>query len=172
MTAVTQSESRRLQLMTGRINLNAPLSGRARETTEQYTEDVVITRQKVYRRAAGAHGRWQEFPASAAKGGIPTDRLPRYVRLMLGHGGSVRQGDENIRVSARLTAEDIETVDAVVGRHLHSATAIDTDAWIDRVGRVVRVRQTLHFASGPDVENSITLADFAGAVVIGAPAAD
>ncbi|MGW1554882.1 hypothetical protein ACWCQX_51910, partial [Streptomyces sp. NPDC002346] len=38
--AVTQSGPRRLQLMVGRINLNAPLTGRTTDKTEQYTEDV------------------------------------------------------------------------------------------------------------------------------------
>lgn len=71
LRAITQSGPRRLQLMEGRVNLNAPFTGRTTDTTEQYTEDVVITRQKVYRRATGTHGPWQEFPASAAKGVYP-----------------------------------------------------------------------------------------------------
>lgn len=169
--AVTQSEARRLQLMVGRINLNAPLTGRTTDTTEQYTEDVVITRQKVYRRASGSHGVWQEFPASAAKGGIPTDRLPQYVHVMLGHNGTVHQGSEPIRVSARLTPKDIESVDRTVGRNLGPASTIDTDVWIDKEGRIVRVRQDIHFESHPDIQGTLTLTDFMSAVSVSAPVA-
>lgn len=171
LRAVTKSGPRRLQLMEGRVNLNAPFTGRTTETTEQYTEDVVITNQKVYRRATGTHGPWQEFPASAAKGGVPTDRLPQYVRLMLGHGASVQQDGEPMRVSARLTPKDIESVDRAVGRNLRPATAIDADAWVDNEGRVVRVRQKIHFASDPDIEATITFTDFKNAVPVDAPAA-
>ncbi|MFJ3229188.1 hypothetical protein ACIPJS_38370 [Streptomyces sp. NPDC086783] len=171
LRAITQSGPRRLQLMEGRVNLNAPFTGRTTDTTEQYTEDVVITRQKVYRRATGTHGEWQEFPASAAKGGIPTDRLPQYVRLMLGHSASVHQGSEPLRVSARLTPKDVEAVDRTVGRNLRPATAIDAEAWIDNEGRVVRVRQKIHFASDPDIEGTITFTDFKNAMSVNAPAA-
>ncbi|MFG2598185.1 hypothetical protein [Streptomyces sp. NPDC048462] len=157
--------------MEGRVNLNAPFTGRTTDTTEQYTEDVVITRQKVYRRATKAHGPWQEFPASAAKGGIPTDRLPQYVRLMLGHRASVHQDSEPVRVSARLTPKDVESVDRAVGRNLRPATTIDADAWIDDEGRVVRVRQQIHFASNPDIEATITLTDFKNPTPVNAPAA-
>ncbi|MFE7331870.1 hypothetical protein ACFU8W_44705 [Streptomyces sp. NPDC057565] len=169
--AVTQSGPRRLQLMVGRINLNAPLTGRTTDKTEQYTEDVVITRQKVYRRASGSHGVWQEFPASAAKGGIPTDRLPQYVHLILGHSGSVHRGSEPVRVSARLTPKNIESVDRTVGRNLRPATAIDADVWIDKEGRIVRVRQDIHFASDPDIQNTLTLTDFKSPVSVSAPVA-
>ncbi|MFF1839042.1 hypothetical protein ACFVXE_33410 [Streptomyces sp. NPDC058231] len=169
--AVTQSGPRRLQLMVGRINLNAPLTGRTTEKTEQYTEDVVITRQRVYRRASGSHGSWQEFPASAAKGGIPTDRLPQYVRLILGHSGSVHRGSEPVRVSARLTPKDVESVDRTVGRNLRPATAIDADVWIDKEGRIVRVRQDIHFASAPDIQGTLTLTDFKSAVSVSTPVA-
>lgn len=170
LRAITQSGPRRLQLMEGRVNLNAPFTGRMTETTEQYAEDVVITRQKVYRRATGTHGPWQEFPASAAKGGIPTDRLPQYVRLMLGHSASVRQDREAMRVSARLTPKDVESVDRTVGRNLRPATTIDAEAWIDNDGRVVRVRQKIHFASDPDIEATITFTDFKDAMPVNAPA--
>ncbi|MFD7530527.1 hypothetical protein ACFV8E_23510 [Streptomyces sp. NPDC059849] len=171
LRAITRSGPERLQLMEGRVNLNAPFTGRTTDTTEQYTEDVVITRQKVYRRATGTHGPWQEFPASAAKGGIPTDRLPQYVRLMLGHGASVHRDSEPVRVSARLTPKDVESVDRTVGHNLRPATTIDADAWIDSAGRVVRVRQRIHFASGPDIEATITFTDFKNAVPVNAPAA-
>ncbi len=170
LRAITRSGPRRLQLMEGRVNLNAPFTGRTTDTTEQYTEDVVITRQKVYRRATGTHGPWQEFPASAAKGGIPTDRLPQYVRLMLGHNASVHQDSEPMRVSARLTPKDVESVDRPVGGNLRPATTIDADAWIDNEGRVVRVHQKIHFASGPDIEATITFTDFKNAVPVNAPA--
>ncbi|MFE9967557.1 hypothetical protein ACWD8L_31795 [Streptomyces sp. NPDC005133] len=170
--AVTRSGTgRRLQLMVGRINLNAPLTGRTTDKTEQYTEDVVITRQKVYRRASGTHGVWQEFPAAAAMGGIPTDRLPQYVRLILGHSGSVHRGSEPVRVSAHLAPKDIESVDRTVGRNLHPASAIDTDVWIDKEGRIVRVRQDIHFASQPDIQNTLTLTDFKSVVPVSAPVA-
>lgn len=171
LRAITQSGPRRLQLMEGRVNLNAPFTGRTTDTTEQYTEDVVITRQKVYRRATGTHGPWQEFPASAAKGGIPTDRLPEYVRLMLGHSASVHQDSEPMRVSARLTPKDVESVDRTVGNNLRPATTIDADAWIDNEGRVVRVRQKIHFATDPDIEGTITFTDFKNAMPVNAPAA-
>ncbi|MFF5157944.1 hypothetical protein ACFY3N_17120 [Streptomyces sp. NPDC000348] len=131
----------------------------------------MITRQKVYRRASGTHGVWQEFPASVAKGGIPVDRLPQYVRLMLGHGASVHRGSEPLRVSARLTPKDIESVDRTVGRNLRPATAIDADAWINDEGRVVRVRQKIHFASDPDIEATLTLTGFKSSMPVNAPAA-
>ncbi|MFG2590374.1 hypothetical protein [Streptomyces sp. NPDC048438] len=169
LKAITQSGHKQLQLMEGRVNLNAPFTGRTTDTTEQYTEDVVITRQKVYRRATGTHGPWQEFPASAAKGGIPTDRLPQYVRLMLDHRASVHQNSEPMRVSARLTPKDIESVDRAVGRNLRPATTIDADAWIDSEGRVVRVRQKIHFASDPDIAATITFTDFKNAIPVNAP---
>ncbi|MEU6272691.1 hypothetical protein ABZ871_09770 [Streptomyces populi] len=171
LTAVTRSGTRRLQRVVGRINLNAPFTGRTTDETEQYTEDVVITRQKVYRRATGSHGAWQEFPASAAKGGIPVDRLPRYVDLILDHGGSVHRESEPVRVSGRLTPEDIESVDRVSGRNLRPATAIDVDAWIDKEGRIVRVRQDVRFTSGPGLRSTLTLTGFRSAVPVSAPAA-
>lgn len=171
LRAVTQSGSGRLQLMVGRVNLNAPLTGRTTDQTERYKEDVVITRQKVYRRASGTHGVWQEFPASAAKGGVPVDRLPQYVDLMLGHSASVHRESGPLRVSARLTPEDIESVDRTAGRNLRPATAIDADAWIDDEGRVVRVRQVIHFASDPDIQNVLTLTDFKSAVPVSTPLA-
>lgn len=171
LRAVTQSGSRRLQLMEGRVNLNAPFTGRTTDITEGYTEDVVITRQKVYRRASGTDDAWQEFPASAAKGGIPADRLPQYVRLMLAHGACVDQESESLRVSVRLTPKDIETVDRIVGGNLRPATAIDAEAWIDDEGRVVRVRQKVHFASAPDIEATITLTDFESAMPVRPPVA-
>ncbi|WP_327173567.1 hypothetical protein OG471_00620 [Streptomyces sp. NBC_01336] len=170
LRAITQSGTRRLQLMEGRVNLNAPLTGRTTDTTEQYTEDVVITRQKVYRRATGTHGPWQQFPASVAKGGIPTDRLPQYVRLMLAHSATVHQDSEPLRVSARLTPKDVESVDRTVGRNLRPATTIDADAWIDNQGRVVRVRQIIHFVSDPDIEATITFTDFKNPTPVNAPA--
>ncbi|MGW5372396.1 hypothetical protein ACWER6_09195 [Streptomyces sp. NPDC004009] len=157
--------------MEGRVNLNAPFTGRTTDRTEEYTEDVVITRQKVYRRASGTHGAWQEFPASAAKGGIPVDRLPQYVRLMLGHSATVHRGSEPLRVSARLTPEDIKSVDMTAGRNLRPATAVDADAWINDEGRVVRVRQKIHFASGPDIQATLTLTDFQSSVSVNAPVA-
>lgn len=171
LKAITQSGTRQLQLMVGRINLNAPLTGRTTDKTEQYAEDVVITRQKVYRRAIDSHGVWQKFPASVAKGGIPTDRLPQYARLILGHGGSVDRGSEPVRVSAHLTPKDIESVDRTVGRSLRPATTIDADVWIDKEGRVVRVRQDIHFASDPDIRNTLTLTDFKSTVSVSAPVA-
>ena len=171
LKAVTQTGPRRLQLMVGRINLNAPLTGRTTEKTEQYTEDVVITRQKVYRRASGSHGVWQEFPASAAKGGVPTDRLPQYAQLILRHGGSVYRGKEPVRVSARLTPKDIESVDRTAGRNLRPATEIDAAVWIDKEGRIVRVRQVIHFASHPDIQATLTLTDFKSAFAVSAPVA-
>jgi hypothetical protein len=171
LRAITQSGPRRLQLMEGRVNLNAPFTGHTTDTTEQYTEDVVITQQKVYRRATGTDGPWQEFPASTAKGGVPVDRLPQYVRLMLSHRASVRQDSELMRVSARLTAKDVESIDRIAGQNLRPATMIDADAWIDNVGRVVRIRQKIHFASDPDVDATITFTDFKSPMPVNAPAA-
>ncbi|MEU1350358.1 hypothetical protein [Streptomyces sp. NPDC005795] len=171
LRALTHSGTRQLQLMEGRVNLNAPFTGRTTDTTEQYTEDVVITRQKVYRRATGTYGPWQQFPAPVAKGGIRTDRLPQYVRLMLGHSASVHQDSAPLRVSARLTPKDVESVDRAVGRNLRPATTIDADAWIDNEGRVVRVRQKIHFASHPDIEATITFTDFKNPTPVNAPAA-
>ncbi|MET7519799.1 hypothetical protein ABZS88_41810 [Streptomyces sp. NPDC005480] len=170
LKAVTQSGTRRLQLMVGRINLNGPLTGRTTDRTEQYTEDVVYTPHHVYRRASGSDGAWQKFPASTGKGGIPTDRLPRYVRLVLDRGGKVSGSSEPVRVSARLTPKDIESVDKTVGRNLRPATSIGTDVWVDEEGRVVRVRQDIHFASGPDVRNTLTLSRFERAVSVRTPA--
>ncbi|MGY3684691.1 hypothetical protein [Streptomyces sp. TE33382] len=92
---------------------------------------------------------WQEFPASAAKGGIPMDRLPQYVHLMLDRSASVHRGSEPMRVSARLTPKDIESVDRTAGRNPNPATAIDAEVWIDEEGRIVRVRQEIRFASDP-----------------------
>ncbi|MFI0961882.1 hypothetical protein ACH4S8_10810 [Streptomyces sp. NPDC021080] len=169
--AVTQSGTRRLQHVTGRVNLNAPFTGRTTDETEQYTEDVVITRQKVYRRATGSHGVWQEFPASVAKGGIPVDRLPQYVELILEHGGSVHRGSEPVRVSGRLTPKEIESVDRTSGRNLRPATAIDADVWIDEEGRIVRVRQDVRFTSDPGFRSTLTLTDFESAVPVSAPPA-
>ncbi|MER5291964.1 hypothetical protein ABT382_07730 [Streptomyces pharetrae] len=169
LRAVTQSGVRRLQLMEGRVNLNAPLTGRMKDTTEQYTEDVVITRQKVYRRASGTHGPWQEFPASAAKGGLPVDRLPQYVHLMLAHSATVHRESEPVRVAARLTPEDIESVDKTTARNLDPATAIDAEVWIDEEGRIARVRQVIHFASGPGIQATLTLTDFASAISVSTP---
>jgi len=171
MKAVTQSGPTRLQLVVGRINLNAPLTGRTTETTEQYTEDVVITQQKVYRRASGSHGVWQQFPASTAKGGLPVDRLPQYVHLMLDHSASVHRASEPVRVSARLTPEDIESVDKTTGRNLGPATTIDAEAWIDEEGRVVRVRQKMHFTSDPDIQATLTLNDFESVISVSTPVA-
>ncbi|MFF1837996.1 hypothetical protein ACFVXE_27875 [Streptomyces sp. NPDC058231] len=90
---------------------------------------------------------------------------------MLGHGASVHQGSEPVRVSARLTPKDVEAVDRTVGRNLRPATAIDADAWIDNEGRVVRVHQKIHFASDPDIEATITFTDFKNAMPVNAPAA-
>ncbi|MEU9558300.1 hypothetical protein [Streptomyces fumanus] len=171
LTAVTQSGTRRLQLMEGRVNLNAPFTGRTTDTTEEYTEDVVYTRRTVYRRASGTQGMWQEFPASAAKGGIPTDRLPQYVRLMLGHRASVHRKSEALEVSAHLNPKDIESVDRTVGRNLRSATAIDAEAWINDEGRIVRLHQKIHFASGPDIDATLTLTDFKSPMPVNAPTA-
>ncbi|MEY2241943.1 hypothetical protein AB8A21_03125 [Streptomyces sp. BF23-18] len=171
LDAVTRSGAKQLQHMAGRINLNAPLTGRTTDETEQYTEDVVMTRQKVYRRATGSHGVWQEFPASTAKGGVPVDRLPQYVRLVLTHGGLVHRGSEPIRVSARLTPRDIESVDKISGRNLRPATAVDADVWVDKDGRITRVRQVVHFASDPDLRIVLTLTDFKSAISVGAPVA-
>lgn len=173
LDSVTRTGTRRLQHMAGRINLNTPLTGRTTDETEQYTEDVVITRQKVYRRASGSHGVWQEFPAATAKGAIPVDRLPQYVRLILERGGSVHRGSEPVRVSARLTPKDVESIDGVSGRNLRSATAIDTDVWVDKEGRIVRIRQSIHFASDSDsdIQNTLTLTDFKSAVPVTAPVA-
>ncbi|MCS0603655.1 hypothetical protein NX794_20910 [Streptomyces sp. LP11] len=170
LRAVTQTGTRRLQLVEGRVNLNAPLTGRTAERTEQYAEDVVITRRKVYRRARGTHGVWQEFPASAAKGGIPVDRLPQYLRLMLGHGASVHQGSEPVRVSARLTPKDVASVDRTTGRNLSPATTIDAQVWIDKEGSIVRVRQQIHFVSASDIQATLTLTDFRSAMSVSAPA--
>jgi hypothetical protein len=171
LDAVTTSGGTRLQHMAGRINLNAPLTGRTTEKTQQYREDVVITREKVYRRPTGSHGAWQEFPASAAKGGIPVDRLPQYARLLLRRGGSVHRSGELVRVSARVVPDDVASVDRVSGRNLKGATAIDADVWIDQDGRVVRVRQDIHLASGPDVTGTLTLSDFKSPIAVGTPAA-
>ncbi|MFJ3088716.1 hypothetical protein [Streptomyces sp. NPDC086838] len=169
LEAVTRSGAERLQLMEGRINLNAPLTGRTKDTTARYTEDVVMTRQKVYRRAVGTSGAWQEFPAAAAKGGIPVDRLPRFVRLMLDHGASVERGSEPLHVSARLTPKQIESVDRAVGRNLRPATSVDAEAWVDERGRVVRVRQKVHFASSADIRGSLELTAFRSAIAVSAP---
>ncbi|MFC7845084.1 hypothetical protein ACFY3O_29940 [Streptomyces sp. NPDC001046] len=169
LRAVTRSGSQRLQLTVGRINLNAPLTGRTTDRTQQYTEDVVITERTVYRRAVGAHGAWQEFPASTAKGGLPVDRLPQYVRLMLDHSTSIRQGSEAVRVSARLTPREIASVDETAGRNLGPAGAIDADAWIDGQGRVVRVRQIIHVESGSDIHATVTLTDFGKPVPVRPP---
>ncbi|MEU6389483.1 hypothetical protein [Streptomyces sp. NPDC046939] len=169
LRAVTQSGPRRLQLVEGRVNLNAPFTGRTTDRTDQYTENVVITRQKVYRRPSGTHKAWQEFPAPTAKGGIPVDRLPQYIRLMLGHSASVHQESEPLRISARLTPKDVESVDTTVGRNLRPATAIDVDAWIDREGRIVRIRQKIHFESAPDIKATITLTEFKSAMQVSAP---
>ncbi|MFF5106935.1 hypothetical protein [Streptomyces sp. NPDC000134] len=141
------------------------------DTTEEYTEDVVYTPRTVYRRASGTQGVWQEFPAAAAKGGIPTDRLPQYVRLMLGHRASVHRGSEALRVSAHLDRKDIESVDRTVARNLRTASAIDAEAWINDEGRVVRLHQKIHFASDPDIEATLTLTDFKDPMPVNAPAA-
>ncbi|MEU2250817.1 hypothetical protein [Streptomyces sp. NPDC019224] len=169
LEAVTRSGAKRLQLTEGRINLNAPLTGRTTDTTDQYTEDVVMTRRTVYRRAVGTSGAWQEFPAAVAKGGIPVGRLPQFVRLMLAHSASVEQGSEPLHVSGRLTPKQIESVDRTVGRNLRPATSVDAEAWVDEQGRVVRVRQKMHFASGPDIRASLELTDFQSAIPVNAP---
>ncbi|MGY0489175.1 hypothetical protein [Streptomyces sp. WG-D5] len=170
LDAVTRSEGKRLQHMYGRINLNAPLTGRTTDVTEHYTEDVVMTRQHVYRRAVGAGGAWQVLPAAAAKGGIPVDRLPRFVRLILDHGGRVHQREgEPVRVSGKLTPRQIETVDRTSGRNLRSVTTVDAEVWVDEEGRVVRVREGLRFADGPLVRNTITLSGFQGPVAVARP---
>ncbi|MBO1330714.1 hypothetical protein J3486_05510 [Streptomyces sp. VRA16 Mangrove soil] len=172
LDAVTQSGTRRLQHMTGRINLNAPLTGRTKDKTEQYTEDVVMTRRHVYRRATGTHGTWQTFAASTAKGGIPTDRLPQYARLVLDHGGAVHRNAEPLRVSGRLTPKDVEKVDRTSGRNLRPATSIDADVWLDKQGRIVEVRQTIHFASRSPIRNTLTLTDFQKPMAVRSPAAN
>ncbi|WP_329022645.1 MULTISPECIES: hypothetical protein [unclassified Streptomyces] len=73
--------------------------------------------------------------AQYAKGGIPVDRLPQFVRLMLDHGASVERGSEPLHVSARLTPKQTESVDRTVGRNLRPATSVDAEAWIDERGR-------------------------------------
>ncbi|MFD0020718.1 hypothetical protein [Streptomyces sp. NPDC058382] len=97
------------------------------------------------------------------------DRLPQYVRLMLDHSATVHQDTDPMRVSARLTPKNIESVDRTVGNNLRPATTIEADAWIDSEGRVVRVRQNIHFASNPDIEATVTLTDFKNATSINAP---
>ncbi|WP_420031409.1 hypothetical protein ACN2WE_00355 [Streptomyces sp. cg28] len=171
LDAVTRSGTRRLQHMTGRINLGAPLTGRTTDKTEQYTEDVVMTRKHVYRRAVGTHGEWQIFSAAVAKGGIPTDRLPQYTRLILDHNGTVHQGTEPLRVSGRLTPKDIEKVDKTTGRNLRPATSIDADVWLDKKGRIVRVRQVIHLPSQPTVHNTLSLTDFKQPISVRVPGA-
>ncbi|MGY5034682.1 hypothetical protein ACWC9U_28290 [Streptomyces sp. 900116325] len=76
-----------------------------------------------------------------------------------------------MRVSASLSPKDIESVDRAVGRNLRPATAIDADVWIDKDGRIVRVHQDIHFASDPDIQNTLTLTDFKSVVSVSAPAA-
>ncbi|MFG2440592.1 hypothetical protein [Streptomyces sp. NPDC048508] len=169
LDAITKSGTRRLQHMVGRINLNAPLTGRTTDETEQYTEDVVMTPQKVYRQATGSHSGWQEFPASTAKGGVPVDRLPQYARFILRHGGSVHGGSDAMRVSARLTPKEIESVDRVSGRNLRPATGIDVKVWIDRKGRIVRVNEEVHFKSDADIQITLILNDFKSPVSVKAP---
>lgn len=67
-------------------------------------------------------------PRVGGKGGVPADRLPQYVRLILAHSASVHQDSEPLRVSARLTPKDVESVDRTVGLNLRPATTIDVDA--------------------------------------------
>ncbi|MFC8260059.1 hypothetical protein ACFUNF_21155 [Streptomyces sp. NPDC057291] len=74
-------------------------------------------------------------------------------------------------MSARLTPKNFESIDRTVGRNLRPATAIDADVWIDKEGRIVRVRQDIHFASDPDIQNTLTLTDFKSAVSVSAPVA-
>ncbi|WP_393086601.1 hypothetical protein [Streptomyces sp. LN704] len=74
-------------------------------------------------------------------------------------------------MSARLTPEDLEAVDRTIGRNLRPATTIDAAVWIDKEGRVVRVRQDIHFASDADIHSTLTLSDFRSAVAMGAPVA-
>ncbi|MCX4450774.1 hypothetical protein [Streptomyces sp. NBC_01789] len=169
LRAVTQSGSDRLQLMEGRLNLNAPLTGRTTDTTAQYTEDVVITREKVYRRAVGTRGAWQEFPAATAKGGVPVDRLPQFVRFLLDHDATVDRESDPVHVSARVTPKDVESVDRTAGRNLRPATTVDAEAWVDGQGRVVRIRENMHFSSGPDIRLSLELTDFRSAIEVSAP---
>ncbi|WP_266681570.1 hypothetical protein OHO83_45525 [Streptomyces sp. NBC_00569] len=155
--------------MVGRVNPNGPLTGRTTDRTEQYTEDVVHTPHHAYRRARGSDGAWQEFPASTAQGAIPADRLRQHMRLVLDQGGKVGEGNEPVRVSARLTPKDVESVDKSVGRNLPPSTSIRTDVWIKRQGRVARVRQDIQFASGPVVRNTLTLSHFRRAVSVSTP---
>ncbi|MFE9912461.1 hypothetical protein [Streptomyces clavifer] len=84
----------------------------------------------------------------------------------------MHQNSEPMRVSARLTPKDVESVDWAVGRNLRPATTIDADAWIDNEGRVVRVRQKIHFASDTDtdIEATMTFTDFKNAMPVNAPA--
>ncbi|MFF1360039.1 hypothetical protein [Streptomyces sp. NPDC058297] len=88
---------------------------------------------------------------------------------MLRRSASVHQESEPLRVSACLTPKDIESVDRAVGRNLRPATAIDADAWIDNEGRIVRLRQKIHFASVPDIQATITLTDFKSTMLVSAP---
>lgn len=80
---------------------------------------------------------------SSRRAATPMDRLPQYVHLVLGHSASVHRGSEPVRVSARLTPKDIESVGRTAGRNLSPATAIDAEAWIDEAGRIVHVRQEI-----------------------------
>ncbi|MFB7246332.1 hypothetical protein ACFCYX_28165 [Streptomyces populi] len=48
-------------------------------------------------------------------------------------------------------------------------TAIDVDAWIDKEGRIVRVRQDVHFTSEPGLQSTLTLTGFKSAVPVSVP---
>ncbi|CAM5267770.1 hypothetical protein SFUMM280S_04730 [Streptomyces fumanus] len=63
--------------MEGRVNLNAPFTGRTTDTTEEYTEDVVYTRRTVYRRASVL----KFFPATSPAEGVAVRGA---TKLMLG----------------------------------------------------------------------------------------
>ncbi|GAA0422387.1 hypothetical protein [Streptomyces luteireticuli] len=186
MDAKTYVGSRHTITISGRANLNAPMTAsmRMRSAPAAPVElgidmEMIATPEGTYGRGRIVNfdtgGRWTKLPAGGDDGAQDFDK---YTRMMLDLGPSARKGVEKqggepaYRLSGTLTQDMARKADPKLYNNMRTKglRQIDCDLWVNKAGRVVRLEQWMG-AGGQKGHNVVVLKDFGAPVKITAPSA-
>jgi hypothetical protein len=184
--------------MTGKVNLNAPLTGYLELKTltdagETVSYSEVLTDKFAYIREAEAAAStpsaspdpdatddggdtWRRSNRTGSSGGPSLSNFPKYATLLLNRGASavkgdqVRDGVKTVWLSGRITAAEVKTIEPSLYTSLQAEGLADfgCDLWVDSDGRVIRLEQTMDQA-GQSTHSVVSLAKFGAPLTVAAP---
>jgi hypothetical protein len=173
MSARTLLDNRAAAVTTGKVNLNAEITGHFTVRTTAFGDSPAITLESVltaeggYAREVGTgaqKGEWQEVPPSETS---TIADFAAYARLLLKQGPTAVKGEEvtdgtsATRLSGSITVEDVQDIEPNLYNRLRSGgvKSFDCDIWVDNSGRVVRLEQWIRLGDSTG-HNILLMSDF------------